>query len=200
MKSSSRFFILCSILGLGISLAGCGGHNTVNVGGTVTGLNYDGLTLDNNGTQVSIPAKATSYVFPNTVNVDSIYTVTIVKQPAHQACFVANSTGRVTGTQIDFANVGCSQVTHAITGTIANFNGAQGSLVIGNGTTFVVPPAGATTYSLPNVPEQTAYGVVIQQPQLAQAAANCVIIDPASVAAATGVMGSADVVVNINCM
>ena len=199
MKLSSRLNTLLVALGLGFGLAGCGGHNTVSVGGTVTGLNYDGLVLDNNGTQVSIPANATRYVFSNTVNVDSIYTVTILKQPAHQACAVSNSSGRVTGTQIDFANVGCSQLTHAIKGTITNFTGALGSLVIGNGTTFVVPAAGATTYSLPNVPEQTAYGVVIQLPQTGQVAANC-SIDPAWVATATGTMGSADVVVNIICM
>ena len=197
MKSSFRFLPMCAAVGLSIGLAACGGHNSVSVGGSVTGLNYDGLTLDNNGTSLAVPKGATSYQFPNRVNVDSIYTVAILTQPAHQGCFVANATGRVSGAQIDYANVTCSQLTHAITGTITGFTGATGSLVIGNGTATVTPAAGATTYSLPNVPELTAYGVVIQLPQAGQTAANCTI-DPSSVA--TGTMGSADVTVNIKCM
>ena len=196
MKSSLRFLPLCAAVGLCISLAACGGHNSVNVGGSVTGLNYDGLTLDNNGTSIAIPKGATSYQFPNAVNVDSTYAVTILQQPAHEGCFVANATGRVSGAQIDFANVTCSQLTHAITGTITGFTGATGSLVIGNGTATVTPTAGATTYALPNVPELTAYGVVIQLPQSGQTAANC-SIDPASMA--TGTMGSTAVMVNIQC-
>ena len=160
MKLSFRILPLLTALSLAIGLVGCGGHNAVSIGGSVTGLTDDGLTLDNNGTALVIPAKATSYTFPNSVNVDSTYTITVVSQPLHQSCFVSNASGRVSGTQIDAANVSCAQNVHGLTGTITGFTGVTGSLVLGNGTIMVTPAAGATTFAFPPVADGTAYSIV----------------------------------------
>jgi hypothetical protein len=84
----------------------CVPNNTV--GGSVTGLVASGLTLTNGSDTVSIPANATSFVFPRRVGQDQAYGVTILSQPAGQTCSLTNAVGKVGTTNVTSVQVSCS--------------------------------------------------------------------------------------------
>jgi len=72
--------------------------NTVSIGGTITGLNGAGLVLQNNlADNLSITAAGganVAFTFPAAIKSGDAYAVTILVQPAGQACSVtANGTG-----------------------------------------------------------------------------------------------------------
>ena len=192
MKFSPRSSRLALAVSLTVMLSACGGHNSVSVGGKVSGLTSDGLVLSNNGTTLAIPANATSYTFPNSVNVDSLFAVTIQSAPTHQTCALANSSGRVSGTQIDYVNVTCIQTRHALSGTISGFSGATGSLVLANGPIAITPAGGSTTFAFPPVADGTAYGITVPTQPTGQ---TCTVVG------GTGTMDTSDITtVQINCV
>jgi hypothetical protein len=66
------------------------------IGGTVSGLGGNGLTLSLNGSiSLPVPANATSFVFPGTLPYGSPYEVTIATLPAHQDCTLSGGNGTV---------------------------------------------------------------------------------------------------------
>jgi hypothetical protein len=78
------------------------------VGGTVSGLVGDGLTLSTNGQTLAIAANGT-FAFPTTVRSDTPYDVSIVTQPytPNQRCVVTNASGTVTDGAISNIAVDC---------------------------------------------------------------------------------------------
>jgi hypothetical protein len=179
MKSPSRslrLFAACSLLAV---LAGCSSssnNTSVNLSGTVTGLNADGLVLSNGISLVAIAANATSFVFPSRVLIGSQYSVQISKLPANNS-----DINNVTVACVPRNNLG---------GTITGL--ANAGLILANGSDTVSPAAGAQNFTFTNkVGQGFSYGVtVLQQP----AAQSC------SVANGSGVMGVADInSVQVNC-
>lgn len=83
----------------------CVPNNTL--GGSVTGLVTAGLTLTNGSDTVSIPANATSFVFPRRVGQGQAYGVTILSQPAGQTCNLAGAVGTVGNTNVTSVQVNC---------------------------------------------------------------------------------------------
>ncbi len=115
-------------------LAGCGGGNsatgsattsgtgggttaTYSIGGTVTGLSANGLTLTDGTETVSPAANATTFTFPTAVASGTAYTVTVTSQPTGLTCTVSNGTGTVASTDVTSVKVACA--TNNLSGTAA---------------------------------------------------------------------------------
>ncbi|MBO9663942.1 M14 family zinc carboxypeptidase [Dokdonella sp.] len=80
------------------------------IGGTVTGLDGDGLALRlNGGTELAIHPPATTFVFPEALPYGATYAVTIAAQPAGQTCAISGGDGSVSG-DVDDVVVSCADV------------------------------------------------------------------------------------------
>jgi hypothetical protein len=85
------------------------------VGGSISGLDADGLSLQlNGGTPLAVPAGATSYAFANPLPDESTYTVTIASQPTGQACTVTDASGTIDGADAT-VDVACTDVAASLT-------------------------------------------------------------------------------------
>lgn len=155
---------LSLVLTCAIGLAACGGYTGLTLGGSVSGLTNSGLVLANGGNTVSVPANATSYAFPNQVDVGSSFHVTIQSQPQHMTCLVTDITGTVGTTATSNINVACGQNSYTVGGTISGLT-ADG-LVLINGTDALTVAASATAFTMPSkVPDGSVYGItVLTQP------------------------------------
>ncbi|MEW6763399.1 MAG: hypothetical protein AB1437_21480 [Pseudomonadota bacterium] len=195
---------------LALALASCGGgdDDKFTVGGSVEGLFYPGLVLQNNGGQditVNPPANASDTVkfsFPNKIEYGEVYKVTVKTQPAHQTCqpsdLAPNSWGDTAGrlSSID-VRVSCYMNSFAIGGTITGLTKDTTGLVLTNGsnTGTYTPTVEAITADKPftyQLPVKVPYGVTYGVTVLTQPVGRF-----CTVANATGTMGDA-VVENIN--
>jgi hypothetical protein len=135
---------LCALtLAAGLSACG-GGTSSYTIDGTVIGLQYEGLVLQNNltndlavkpaGLDASNNVKNVTYSFPGEVDYGKAYSVTVKTNPAHQTCTPAGGTADTAGrlTTIN-AVIGCSLVSNTIGGTITGL--AADKLVLINGST-----------------------------------------------------------------
>jgi hypothetical protein len=171
---------LCALtLAAGLSACG-GGTSSYTIGGTVIGLQYPGLVLQNNLandlTITPLPLDGTTvqnvnYSFPNEVDYGDPYSVTVKSQPQHQNCGPSGGTADTAGRlSVISAVIACSLVSNTIGGTITGL--ASDGLILTNGTAGGTFPAtkvndvypGTFTFALPVTYNQT-YGVtVLQQP------------------------------------
>jgi hypothetical protein len=190
---------LCALtLAAGLSACG-GGTSSYTIGGTVVGLQYPGLVLQNNLandlTITPLPLDGTNaqnvtYSFPNEVDYGDPYSVTVKTQPQHQNCGPSGGTADTAGRlSVINAVIVCSLVSNTIGGTITGL--ASDGLVLTNGTSGGTLPVtkvndvypGTFTFVLPVTYGQT-YGVtVLNQP----ATETC------SVANGAGTMGDSKV-------
>ena len=83
--------------------------NSYSIGGNVTGLTSEGLTLTNGsaGGTVTLVAASTTYVFGTLVPYGSSYGVSILTQPAKDVCTVSNPTGVMGDALINNINITC---------------------------------------------------------------------------------------------
>lgn len=187
---------LAAAAALVLGLAACGGNTTVSLGGTVNGLITSGLVLANGGQTVSIPANATSYVFPSEIDDASSYAITVQTQPPRLTCVVQSGSGVATGIKINAANVFCQVNTYSVGGTV---NGLKTSgLILSNGANTLavnmpVAPATTTTFTMPFLVEDAAtYGIVVKTQPTGQIC---------TVSNGTAIMGAANVTnVVVNCI
>jgi hypothetical protein len=168
-------------LAIALGLAGCGGKASFTIGGTVEGLQYQGLVLNTNGMDLAVPASTTSttttFAFPNSLSYGDVYDVTVKTQPAHESCtvgaFVAQSGVMLTGASDTagrlsaiIVGVQCALTTHSIGGTVTGLT-SEG-LILTNGSLGgqVTVTAAAPTFTFANgVPFNVSYGVtVLAQP------------------------------------
>ena len=173
-------------LALALSLAACGGGKaTFPITGSISGLVYEGLVLSTNGMDLKVPAAATTFTFPNTVDYGEVYAVVQKTPPAHQDCQVvrgSETAGRLATISIE---VYCTIYTALVGGTITGLKSAGLQLTNGSDPAVSTAAAAATAFIMPNkVPYGSTYGItVLTQP----ATETC------SVANGTGVMGDAAV-------
>ena len=157
----------CVALACAASLAACGGGNTgtLYLSGTVSGVNQDGLVLQNNGgSDLTILANAVAFQFKDLVPSDSVYNVTVKSRPANtEKCDVLNGSGNIglgLATRID---VVCVITTHSLSGTVTGLAGKTG-LILANGPNQV-PVAADGPFTMARVSLGYAYGVtILQQP------------------------------------
>jgi hypothetical protein len=177
---------------LALALAACGGKAMFEIKGvidsqTYDGLRYDGLVLVNNGgSDLAVPANATSFKFPNQIEYGATFNVTVKTQPAHQACQVINgadTAGRLASINM---GLGCYVNAYTVGGTITGLK-AEG-LVLTNGTlggTTGAISKDATTFAFANaVKYSVSYGVTVLTQPTGQ---TCTVQN------GTGVMGDAAV-------
>lgn len=180
---SLRRVVACALLA---SLAACGGSSnttSVNLGGTVTGLNDSGLILANGISSVAVATNASAFTFPSRVLIGSAYQVVVAALPPTLICTVTNGNGGATSNS-DINNVQVTCVPrNSLGGTITGLTAS--GLVLANGSDVVKPAAGAQSFTFPGkIGQGFAYGVTVQTQPLPQ---TCTIPDP------SGRMGPANI-------
>jgi environmental stress-induced protein Ves len=169
--------------------------NTLSIGGTVSGLSGNGLSLLLNGaTPLTIAAGATTFLFPSTVATGLAYAVTIASHPAGQTCSVINGTGVVGTTGVTTIVIVCTTNaanTFTVGGTITGLT-APGLVLLLNGASPLTVAPGATTFAFAASASGSAYTVSVgTQP----GTLNC------TVANAAGTVGTANITtVTISCV
>ncbi len=156
---------------------------TTSVGGTINGLTGSGLVLVEGTTQLTVPADATGFTFPNFVASGSSYAVTVKNSPTGFQCSVTNGAGTMGATNVTNVVVSCSALAFTLGGTVSGLSAA--GLVLGNGVDQLIVANGATSFLFPTaVSYDDSYAVrVLNVP----AGLTC------SAAGATGTMGTANV-------
>jgi len=158
-------------LACALSLSACGGGDgEFYLGGTVYGINKGNLVLTNNGGSDKTVTAAGTFYFDDLVEADSNYDIQIKSVPDNiagpEACTITGGKGRATF-NISTVVISCAINTHELGGTVTGLAGANGSLVLVNGTDRVeVTPAAAgdtapKTFAFAKVAEDAKYGVVV---------------------------------------
>lgn len=203
-----------SMLALTLGLASCGGggDDTYTVAGSVAGLQYAGLVLTTNGSDLAVAPPATAgslanFAFPNKLEYGDTYAVSIKTQPAHQYCephseaplSVADTAGRLATINV---RLQCSINALAIGGSVTGLTAANTGLVLANGSTggtVAVSRAETDTTTTPLVytlPFAVAYNVSYGVTVLTQPVGRF-----CTVANATGVMGDAAITnIDVTCV
>jgi hypothetical protein len=161
--ASTTVFLVCACGG------GGGGGGTTNpaagggllIRGPITGLQGDGLVVQNNGaSDQSIPAGGNVFFFQN-VPSGSTYNVTVKTQPASpwQTCVVANGTGTIRA-DVTTASIACSTNSYAVRGTVSGLTGAGLTLLM-NGAGAIAVAAGASSVAFPAIASGQHYEVTI---------------------------------------
>ena len=159
-----------------------------SVGGSISGLDADGLRLSlNNGAQtLDVAAGATGFVFPTALADGSAYDVEIDAQPDSLACTLSANTGSISGADVTSIVVTCAAIpTYAIGGSVSGLSTAGLKLSLNNGAQTLDVAAASTGFQFATgLPEGATYDVRIatQPTDLVCAIANNV-----------GTVGSTDV-------
>jgi len=148
--------MIAGAIPLTASLAG----ETYTIGGQITGLVGQGLTLANGGDSLSPDPGDQSFDFNTAASPGTSYDVTIQLQPAGQSCTVLGGSGVVGTDAVTDIQVNCVSTMYAIGGTISGLT-AQG-LTLTNGTDTVAPSPGDATFKFPtSVPTATSFKVTV---------------------------------------
>jgi len=203
--SAARAAILSSVLLITACGGGGGGGGSPNppppppppvnytVGGTVSGLAGNSVTLRlNGGADLAVAANG-NFAFPGSIASGTAYTVTVQTQPTGptQTCVLANATGNIAA-NVANVTVTCTTNTYHVRGTLGGLAG--GSVILRNngGDDLTLSANGAFQF-LTVVPSGGAYAVTVQAQPLGPAQ-TCVVTQGA------GNIGAADVTnIAVNC-
>ena len=164
-------------LACALSLAGCGGGGgSLQLAGSVFGLNRDGLVLQNGSEKLSVPNGSTVFAFIGLLSNDQDYDVTVANPPDSAACTVTGGKGRTSTFSISSVIVSCVTDSNDIGGQVSGLNGATGLVLIKGPErqeikadghfTMTLFAADGTTYVSGRVAVGLPYGVtVLTQPQ-----------------------------------
>lgn len=167
---------------LGCSGGGGDPGTLQRIGGTISGLDQDGLVLQlNEAEQLPVAAGETSFQFSTAIAAGGLYSVTVLQQPPQLACTVEGHSGRVSGDVSDIRVV-CGRDAFLVRGTATGLSGA--GLVLGlNGQALQVPADGP--FEFPGaIPTGAQFAVIVTAAPEHQ---DC------AVEGGAGVIGSADV-------
>jgi uncharacterized repeat protein (TIGR03803 family) len=132
------------------------------IGGTVSGLSGT-LVLQNNGGNNLTRTANGSFAFTTALSTGSAYSVTVSSQPSGQICTVTNGSGTVGSSNITNIQVGCTNATYTVGGTVYGINGTA-VLQNNNGDNLSVSAAGSFTFNT-SMANGAAYSVtVLTQP------------------------------------
>jgi hypothetical protein len=132
-----------------------------SLGGTITGLNGNGLVLANGSDTLTVALNATTFTMPNKVPYASTYAVMVMTQPAGLTCTVSNGSGTMPAANVTNVSVTCSDQAYTLGGMITGLT--TDGLVLANGTDTVTVPANATSFMLPTpVAFSSSYAVVVK--------------------------------------
>lgn len=140
-------------LACALGLAACGGsdNGTIPLGGTVFGVNKTGLVLQNNGgADLPVEPFASSFTFPDLLNQNGDYNVTIKSSPPNATCQILNGRGRATIYGFNRIDVVCILIPHNVSGKVTG--NSTGDMVVINGADRVTIPKGKSDFTM------TTYG------------------------------------------
>lgn len=148
-----------SSLAAALLLAGCGGGG--KIGGTISGLSADGLTLSNGTETISVAANATRFSFPTELGNGVGYAVIVLTQPTGLRCKVSNGAGRVDTVDVPpVVLIDCVAV-WPLSGTISGL--VSSGLVLSNGGEDIAVEAGALSFAFPTtLATGAAYAVTVK--------------------------------------
>ncbi|MEM1081787.1 MAG: choice-of-anchor D domain-containing protein, partial [Pseudomonadota bacterium] len=118
------------------------------VGGTVSGLDGDGLLLQNNdGDDLPIDENG-SFTFATALNNDAAYDVSVAVQPddLSQTCTVSNSSGTINEADVTDIQVTCVTNQFTVGGTVAGLSGAGLVLQNNGGDNLIIALNGAFAF------------------------------------------------------
>jgi hypothetical protein len=168
---SSYLRVGAAALACALGLSACGGSSgQLLLGGYVSGLTKETLVLQNNGGQdyaltPSALGASGEFFFPDLVEVDSQYNVTVKSWPTNvEKCDVTNGSGR-SAFNITTVLISCQLKTHALGGTVTGMS-TTSPLVLVNGTDKVTvnptsTPGTPVTFSMTKVGEDQNYGITV---------------------------------------
>lgn len=157
-----------AMLAITLVLSACGGKQSFEVGGTISGLAYDDLVLTNNGDTVAPKSGATSFTFANRIDYGTAYNI-VANEPAHQSCTVTGGSGSAGHFTSISATVVCTQRSHALGGKVTGLASGK-TLILTNGNTggsVTVTGTGADLdFTFPvAIADGALYNVVVFPPQ-----------------------------------
>jgi hypothetical protein len=157
--------------------------STRTLGGTVSGLGAEGLTLANGDATLAVASGATGFTFPTGLATGTAYAVTIRAAPTSHDCRVENGTGTVGNADVVDVAVRCELRRHSLGGTVSGLT--AGRVVIANGAATLAVDAGTTRFAFADaIATGSSYAVGVQSNP---AGLTC------SIANGTGTIGNADV-------
>ena len=166
---------------------------TFTVGGTLSGLQGNSVTLRLNGGADFIVTTNGNFTFPGAITSGGAYTITVQTQPTGpmQTCALANASGTVTA-NVTNITVNCRTNTYRVGGTLAGLAG--GSLILrNNGGGDLTLAANGTFQFATAVASGGAYAVTVQAQPL-DPSQTCVVSQSA------GTVGATDITdVTVNC-
>jgi len=152
------------VFGASAMLVACGGGE---VGGTISGLTADGLTLSNGTETIVVVSGSTSFSFPTLVDDGKTYSVVVVTQPGGLQCTVTNGSGTASA-NVDVSDVAINCVpVWPLSGTVNGLQ--QAGLVLSNGTQSINVAPLASSFAFPGLLVQGAsYAVTVTRQPLPQ--------------------------------
>lgn len=193
----------------GATLASCGGGSgSLQLGGTIIGLNKPGLVLKNGSSTVAVTKDTgfTTFTFPDLVANDASFNIEYQAQPSPELAtcdtIIQNSKGKANIYTVRQAIVTCHTTPYVLGGTVHGLVGK--GLVLANGSQTVPVSAPATasadvTFAFPTlVPNGSNYGVtVLAQPtdDNGNPTAKCVVNSPAGLMPAA----TSDNLLDVSC-
>lgn len=150
------------------ALSACGGSDgQLELGGSFEGVTKEGLVVTSGGQEKAItpPPNGSGtgrWAFNNLISTDDRYNVELKSQPSNvERCEIQNASGRA-GYHVYTVYIVCELKRHGLSGTVSNL---KGELVLVNGSDNVTVQAGATSFKMADVPEDSPYGVsILRQP------------------------------------
>ena len=146
----------------GLSACG-GGDGDVYLRGTAIGVTKPGLVLTNNGGSDLAVDTSGPFTFKDLVETDTRYFIEVKSVPSNvekkEDCIVDNPTGRAVY-NVSNIIVTCTIRKWPLGGSIVGLDNNSG-LVLVNGNDRVAIPAGATTFAMAPVSEDSPYGITI---------------------------------------
>ncbi len=199
-----NFYVLCCLSALAACSNGRGSVDSdpppsggaqggFTVGGTIAGLDGDGLVLQLNGSNDLAVSNNGTFTFPAQLADAAAYSVTVLTPPSgpSQTCTAASGTGTIAAANVTNVAITCATGAFALhvtvsglvgTGLVLQANGANDLPISSNGDfSFAAPFASGSAYSVtvltpPSGPSQS-----------------CALTN------GSGTIGSADVNVGVNC-
>lgn len=125
--------------------------NRFTLSGTVSGLEGQGLVLENNGANDLAINAVGGFAFGGSATAGTPYAVTVRNQPSipTQHCDVANGTGTMPSANVSNVAVTCQTRTFAIGGTVSGLEGSGLVLQSGGGDDLAVGADGTFVFTTP---------------------------------------------------
>jgi hypothetical protein len=138
--------------------------NTYTVGGTVSGLIGSVVVQLNGGNDRTLTANG-SFAFPNALNNNASYAVTVKTNPGYppraQECVVGAGTGNVPNADVTNVTITCTTRTFSVGGSVTNLNGTV-QLTNNGGDQIDVKASGPFTFPT-NIASGNTYAVAVKK-------------------------------------